>query len=132
MLHFCSDSRLAFPRSDYTSLSCIALMFTTLHSLTVLWVVLSCYSVDAVQFRKQGFIAVILLTLHSIVVFQSAQPYYQMILCNSVNGRFISKSCIVQLGQSFLVFGFLKKESVGNSQQYQVVHTSNQKVYREA
>ena len=63
---FCSDSRLAFPRSDNTSLSFITLMFTTLHSLTVLWVVLSCYSVDAVQFRKQGFIALMFTTLHCI------------------------------------------------------------------
>jgi hypothetical protein len=47
-------------------------MFTTLHSLTVLWVVLSCYSVDAVQFRKQGFIALMFTTLHSIVVVPAA------------------------------------------------------------
>ena len=64
---FCSVNRLAFPRSDYASLSFIALMFTT---------------------------------LHSIVAFQSAQPYYQMILCNFVNGRLICKSCIVHLRQN--------------------------------
>ncbi len=67
MLHFYSDSRLAFPHSDYTSLGFIALMFTT---------------------------------LHSIVVFESALPYYHLIQCNSVNGRSICKSCLVQLGQS--------------------------------
>ena len=106
-------------------------MFTTLHSLTVIRGAVLLLR-HTVQSRKQGFIALKFTTLHSIVVFESALPYYHMILCNFVNGRFICKSCIVQLGQSFLVFGFLKKESVGNSQQYQVVHTSNQKVYREA
>ena len=85
MLHFCSDSRLAFPRSDYTSLGFIALRFTTLHSLTVLWVVLSCYYVDTVQFRKQGFIALMFTTLRSIAVVLAALSYCHMILRNSVN-----------------------------------------------
>ena len=35
LMHFYSDSRLAFPRSDNTSLSRITLMFTTLHSIAV-------------------------------------------------------------------------------------------------
>ena len=72
----------------------------SLHSLTVLWVVLSCYYVDTVQFRKQGFITLMFTYIAQHRVFESALPYYHMILCNSVNGRSIAKSCIVQLGQS--------------------------------
>ena len=87
MLHFYSDSRLAFPRSDNTSLSRIALMFTTLHSIAVVLAALPYCLI--LRNSVNRLLALMFTTLHSLMVLRVELLCCCVVLCNFVNGRFI-------------------------------------------